>query len=97
MPAFICDNCGCIDNTACGGSYWTQNMDIWPDEFKGKVLCCVCVSPFYKTGERNPDAGIWHNYFERRFPTEESIKRDGIENFKYLGKFEYLRKNHEKE
>lgn len=22
MPLFKCTKCGCIDNTACGGSYW---------------------------------------------------------------------------
>ena len=22
MPLFKCSKCGCIDNTACGGSYW---------------------------------------------------------------------------
>lgn len=22
MPLFKCTACGCIDNTACGGSYW---------------------------------------------------------------------------
>jgi hypothetical protein len=33
------------------GSYWTKDMDIWPLEYVGKLLCCVCVSPVYRCGE----------------------------------------------
>lgn len=37
MPLFKCIQCGCIDNTACGGSYWGSNGDAKCSEcFTGK-------------------------------------------------------------
>jgi hypothetical protein len=37
MPLFVCDDCGAVDNTACGGSYWIRNKT-------EKVLCCECYT-----------------------------------------------------
>jgi len=37
MPLFVCEECGCVDNTACGGTFW----DVLSAR-SGKVLCCEC-------------------------------------------------------
>lgn len=79
MPLFVCDNCGCIDNTACGGTWWSRNMtDIWPKEYVGKALCVVCASPVYNDGSPNTDAGEWHNHFPRKQYTPD--RRDDVLN-----------------
>lgn len=71
MSLFVCDNCGCIDNTACGGTFTTRNMDIWNEEDRGKALCVECSPTKFVDGSRNPDAGKWHNKFDKIKYTEE--------------------------
>ena len=71
MPTFVCEKCGCVDNSACGGTYWTRNMpNLYPDTYKGELLCCVWAPQFYRSGERNRDAGVWHNRFPRKTQAE---------------------------
>ena len=36
MPLFVCEECGCVDNTACGGTFWEVLTG------GGRVLCCEC-------------------------------------------------------
>jgi hypothetical protein len=72
MSTFVCEKCGCVDNSACGGTYHTKNCDWWPEEYRGKALCCVCASPKFKDGSINTGAGKWHNKFPRL--TEEEWK-----------------------
>ena len=71
MPLFVCDNCGCIDNTALGGTYWSRNTDVWKPEDRGKALCCECAPKKYNDDTINEDAGIWHDKFPKRKFTEE--------------------------
>lgn len=70
MPVFTCEKCGCVDNSACGGTYWTKDADWWPDEFRGKALCIVCAPPFFKNGDLNHGVGKWHNKFPRKTEAE---------------------------
>jgi hypothetical protein len=72
MPLFVCDKCGCVDNTALGGTWWTRNTDIWKPEDRGKALCTECAPPEFSDGSPNVDAGKWHN----RFPKEKYNERD---------------------
>ena len=65
MPIFICENCGCIDNTALGGTYWTRNADIYPAEYRGKILCQLCAPKKFDDGTPNKEAGTWHDIFPR--------------------------------
>lgn len=37
MPLFVCEECGCVDNTACGGTFW-----VVLHAKNDKVLCCEC-------------------------------------------------------
>lgn len=52
MPLFQCDRCLAVDNTACGGNYWSRLMDA--DAPTGPVLCCECHT------------GKWHDRFPKR-------------------------------
>jgi len=66
MPLFVCDKCECVDNTACGGTYWSKDMDFWAEEYQGLALCIVCAPPEFKGGQKNEKAGTWHGHFPRR-------------------------------
>jgi hypothetical protein len=69
MPLFICDCCGALDNTACGGKYHTRhsyaNAEQLPD------LCCKC------------NRGDWHNKFPYELCTAELYEEIGEDNFVY--------------
>jgi hypothetical protein len=54
VSVFVCDECGCIDNTALT-NYWSRNMKR-PGGRGGKALCSEC----------DPDIGRWHGRFDRR-------------------------------
>lgn len=79
MPAFICEKCGCIDNTACGGTYWGvataknshRNDQPFKEDFYNKHPVCVACKPReYSDGSKDVNAGKWHNSFERKHWTE---------------------------
>ena len=69
MSLFICDKCGCVDNTACGGTYWIHRSDMysgensWADKL---VLCVECKPKEYSDGSIDDNAGKWHNEFKKR-------------------------------
>jgi len=64
MPLFKCEQCGCVENTACG-MWWSKDMDIWPLEYVGKALCSECGPPTYRDGSKT-DFGKWHGRFTKR-------------------------------
>lgn len=73
MPAFVCDECGCVDNTA-SGFYWgyamgmqsTAYRDWFEDETKNcKALCAECCPTTFKDG-RPTKLGVWHNKFPKK-------------------------------
>jgi hypothetical protein len=52
MPLYVCDNCGCIDNTALGG-YWVQQLHDLP------VLCSTCrTGKWHGHFDRKPWDGV---------------------------------------
>lgn len=68
MPLFECDNCHCVENTATG-CYWSRDMGVWPEEYKGKKLCSECASPVYNDGKES-GFGKWHGRFPKRHISE---------------------------
>lgn len=68
MSLFQCENCGCMENTACGW-YWCRNSKrLTPAEHLGKPLCSVCAPQQYADGSDNEDMnGKWHGRFDRKF------------------------------
>lgn len=66
MPTYICEKCGCIDNSACGGNYWGVkcNLQSFSDEYSNtRLLCTICVTKLYKDCGINQDAGTCHKFF----------------------------------
>lgn len=73
MPIFVCDSCGCKENTALG-AYWARNMeDCWDPEWVGKALCSECGPPKFKDGS-STGYGKWHGRFTKTQATPEEIE-----------------------
>jgi len=64
MPLFVCDECGCVDNTALG-HYWTRGKYGTPKE----ALCTECMPEEYDKGLKGSRYGKWHD----RFPKEKYV------------------------
>lgn len=65
MPCFICEKCGAVDNTACGGNYWLHQVHVSQGATDEQILCCECYT------------GKWHDRFPKRlwsdFGTPKSL------------------------
>ena len=80
MSLFVCDKCHCIENTALG-RYWSRNLEGVRE--RGKALCSECAPITFKSGEKTPKGGKWHN----RFPKEKfDKKKDNPKDFIYIPK-----------
>jgi hypothetical protein len=79
MPLFICDKCDTIENTALGR--------FWGVKYKGgDALCSACMPELrYRDYAKG---GKWHGRFKRKKATLESLKKEDLSNFIYLGRFE---------
>lgn len=66
MPLFVCDKCGCIENTALG-RYWSKDMqDLWEQDNLGMALCSECAPKTYRSGMPTRFTGKWHNNFPKK-------------------------------
>ena len=86
MPNFICNKCGCIDNTACDGTYWITRLsaklfkDPW---FDTHPVCSECNTAEYSDGSgRGP--GKWHGHFDKKhwseYGTRAELSQMGVLN-----------------
>lgn len=87
MPTYICEKCGCIDNTACGGNYWlvqcmrhkNYSNPFFKDDYANKhVLCTECTPSEFYDGSANPNGGKWHNKFPKKHWSEYGNKEELI-------------------
>lgn len=79
MSIFQCDECGCLDNAACGGNYHSRHHnEEWHGVPNGMKLCCACTPSHSLKGTLICDrAGKWHNEFDRVFlPKGEFFTND---------------------
>ncbi len=75
MSLFQCENCGCVENTACADQGFTLSdcYDWSYDEsLKGKKVCRACGPKNREGGGKMTcdlwgDYGVWHNEFDRIF------------------------------
>lgn len=80
MSSFICEKCGCIDNTACDNNYWIVigNRDAKKRGVKPFITLAkefeyynehICCSDCCKGVAFDDHSGViskgWHNYFEK--------------------------------
>jgi hypothetical protein len=54
MPLFVCEKCGCVENTALSMCSWGEMCERKP------MLCSECC----------PKQGKWHGKFEKSKPKE---------------------------
>lgn len=69
MPLFVCDKCGCVENTALG-RYWTKDWeDMWDEDNEGLALCSECAPTKFKDGTSTStewcEYGKWHGKFPK--------------------------------
>lgn len=68
MSTFICEECGCIDNTSTNNSFWSrQNEKMYDDT---RALCQECSPRTYKDGtpvmaKWCGERGTWHDKFPK--------------------------------
>lgn len=85
MSSYICAKCGCVDNTACGGNYWSYRSkhNYFNDEFaNNNPLCVECTPTEYSDGSKNREAGKWHNRFPKKHWSEYRSREETIEECK---------------
>lgn len=69
MSLFVCDKCGCIENTSLG-FYWAKDIghefgQMWEDpSLKGLALCSECAPSTYSDGNKT-NYGKWHGKFPK--------------------------------
>lgn len=65
MSLFVCDECGCVENTALG-FYWGKDVLTWKDTSKnGKALCSECMPTEFSDGSKLHEGGKWHGKFPK--------------------------------
>ena len=87
MGTYICSKCGCIDNTACGGNFWSfkSKSGSFKDDYANKnALCVECTPGEYNDGSVNKEAGKWHNIFPKKhwseYGNQEKLIADCLKN-----------------
>lgn len=88
MSLYQCDNCGCVENTACG-FYHMRNMEkLVRPAYRGKALCSACGPKTFPSGEET-GYGKWHGRFTRKFYLLGSLYTDQQGNVKVRATDEY--------
>jgi hypothetical protein len=62
MALYVCEDCGCVENTALG-QYWGRET-LYPEPYADRKLCSECGSPTYTDGTPT-DFGTWHGRFPK--------------------------------
>ena len=88
MSLIQCDNCGCVENTACTmmTAKWTPNDYDWTgiEDRKGMKLCCICLPTKYSDGTEVERAGKWHGRFDRVFLEKGKWKTNNVGNLENI-------------
>ncbi len=66
MSLFVCEECGCIENTALS-RFWVRKTDLGPND--GRALCSEC----------DPETREWHGRFPKRLYDPETDSPDWID------------------
>jgi len=98
---FICEKCGCIDNSACGGNYWSvaTKQNAYKDKYANEQLLCVeCTPTEFVDGTKNNQAGKWHNKFPKLHWSRVNTKEDilyfcGKNTGSFVNAVEYFKEN----
>ena len=93
MSTFICEKCGCIDNSACKNNYWIvkAKLNIFSEEYYNTHLVCTSCAP------KEKEFGEWNNKFRKRHWSECGTKEKLIamckeNNGNLVNAIEYFKK-----
>jgi len=64
MPLFICEKCGCVENTALG-HYWGKDAKCIEGTEWDKALCSECAPDKFLGGTNYNKGGKWHGRFKK--------------------------------
>ena len=66
MGLFVCDKCGCVENTALG-RYWSKDFpNMWDKDNEGLALCSECAPLYFADGSQTRYNHQWHGKFEKK-------------------------------
>lgn len=82
MGSFICDNCSCIENTACApGPRGARKPSLFDwtgiEEREGMCLCSACAPSKFNNGVATK-WGMWHNRFSRHYLNRDEFIRNSV-------------------
>jgi len=70
MSLFQCENCGCVENTACSAQGFKVLHDCFDwagiEQLEHKLICSACGPTKYRDGKPTK-FGKWHGVFDRTF------------------------------
>ena len=79
MPCFVCEKCGCIENSALS-MYWSKDWAEYEDSsLNGMALCSECTPKKYASGE-DTGYGEWHGKFEKEYFDPKVDPGNGLMN-----------------
>ncbi len=87
MSLFQCENCGCVENTACS----FQGIKPMADEFdfsgmeerKDMLLCSACAPSRFIDDDIENGMGVWHGEFDRIFLPKGMFKTNSAGNLEH--------------
>lgn len=84
MALFQCENCGCVDNTACTDRGFTlidADKYDWTgiEDLKGMMLCSACGPSKFHDGSPARGGG-WHGRFSRTFLPKGMFETNSVGN-----------------
>ena len=87
MSLFQCENCGCVENTACASQGFKMMAEYFDwsgiENREGKLLCSVCGPTKYSDGTKT-EFGVWHNRFDRKFLPKGKFKTNHQGNLEHI-------------
>ncbi|WOL24294.1 particle associated protein [Yersinia phage fHe-Yen8-01] len=88
MSLFQCNNCGCVENTACSNNGFRLMTEVFdwsyaPDR-RWLALCSACGPVKYATGKPTDYAGQWHGRFPRVFLTPNRFRTASNGNLEHI-------------
>jgi hypothetical protein len=96
MALFQCENCGCVENTACAAQGFKPMAHLfnWEglESLKGKMICSACGPTKYRDGKQTK-FGVWHGRFSRTFLPMGMFKTNAVGNLEHIetGEVDYSR------
>lgn len=75
MSLFVCEKCGCIENTALG-FFWGRRVVTFKDSYlDGMALCSECAPAEFSDGTKSR-YGKWHGKFTKEMFDKDTCAYD---------------------